>query len=128
MGIQQDIDDLLTLSRQLLQAIDDGDWEIYRQLCDDELTAFEPEAAGHLVEGMQFHRYYFELDGNAPLQSTISSPSVRVWGDIGLVTYVRLIQTVDSAGAPHTAAAEETRVWRRHDGGWRHVHFHRSNN
>ena len=27
------------------------------------LTAFEPEALGHLVEGLAFHRFYFELGG-----------------------------------------------------------------
>ena len=45
---------LLQLSRQLLDAIDAGDWETYTALCDPTLTAFEPEAVGHLVAGMPF--------------------------------------------------------------------------
>lgn len=29
-------------------------------------------------------------------------------------------------GAPVTVQAEETRVWEKKDGGWIHVHMHRS--
>lgn len=35
---------LLKLSKDLLQAIADHDWDKYSELCDDSLTAFEPEA------------------------------------------------------------------------------------
>jgi hypothetical protein len=36
--------ELLQLSRDLLQSIADLDWDRYHELCDDSLTAFEPEA------------------------------------------------------------------------------------
>lgn len=29
-------------------------------MCDPAVTAFEPEALGNLVEGLDFHRFYFE--------------------------------------------------------------------
>lgn len=29
-------------------------------MCDPGMTAFEPEALGNLVEGLEFHRFYFE--------------------------------------------------------------------
>lgn len=32
----------------------------FRKICDPGLTSFEPEALGNLVEGMDFHRFYFE--------------------------------------------------------------------
>lgn len=32
----------------------------YRRICDPGLTSFEPEALGNLVEGMDFHKFYFE--------------------------------------------------------------------
>lgn len=32
----------------------------YRRLCDPHLTAFEPEAIGNLVEGLEFHKFYFD--------------------------------------------------------------------
>ena len=46
---------LSLLNTQLLDAIDNGDLETYRELCDPSLTAFEPEALGNLVEGLNFH-------------------------------------------------------------------------
>lgn len=36
---------------------------IFRKICDPHLTAFEPEALGNLVEGMDFHKFYFD-NGN----------------------------------------------------------------
>lgn len=32
----------------------------YSKICDPHLTAFEPEAMGNLVEGMDFHKFYFD--------------------------------------------------------------------
>lgn len=32
----------------------------FRKICDPGLTSFEPEALGNLVEGTDFHRFYFE--------------------------------------------------------------------
>ena len=32
----------------------------FRKLCDTNITAFEPEALGNLVEGIEFHRFYFD--------------------------------------------------------------------
>ena len=52
---------LLAASARLLAAIDAGDWQTYADLCDERLTCFEPEAAGHLVEGLPFHKFYFDL-------------------------------------------------------------------
>ena len=31
-----------------------------RKICDPGLTSFEPEGLGNLVEGMDFHRFYFD--------------------------------------------------------------------
>lgn len=44
------------LSAQLLM----NSFSCCRKICDPGLTAFEPEALGNLVEGMDFHRFYFE--------------------------------------------------------------------
>ena len=120
--------ELIQLTEQLLHSIASGDWETYERLCDPALTAFEPEACGHLVEGMDFHRFYFELDrGESPQQTTLVQPQVRMLGDdVGIVCYNRLIQSVDHHGQPSSTCTEETRVWQRQDGQWKHVHFHRS--
>jgi hypothetical protein len=122
------IAELLDLNQQLLDSIATGDWETYTALCDETLSAYEPEACGHLVEGMDFHRFYFELDGDAgPVNTTMSMPHVRLLSDdVAVICCQRLVQRLDASGAPITAASEETRVWERQDGSWQHVHFHRS--
>jgi calcium/calmodulin-dependent protein kinase (CaM kinase) II len=54
------------------------------------------------------------------------APHVRILGDVAIVACVRLTQRTAPDGSPTTQAFEETRVWRKQDGRWRHVHFHRS--
>src|SRR5438067_7287332 len=119
-------DELLRLNQQLLDCIAEGDWATYQELCDPSLTALEPESHGQLVEGLAFHRFYFDLGGiRGRHQTTMVSPHVRVMGDVAVVAYARLVQRLGDAGAT-TAASAETRVWQRRDGKWRHVHFHRT--
>ena len=118
--------ELLELNQRLLDAIASADWETYEQLCDPQLTAFEPEAAGQRVEGLPFHRFYFDLGGDDRTRTTMVDPRVRWLGtDAAVVTFVRLTQRVGLDG-PSTQACEETRVWERRDGRWWHIHFHRS--
>ncbi len=119
--------ELLRLSQQLLDAIAHGDWATYVELCDPSLTAFEPEALGRLIEGLEFHGFYFKLSGGqGKPQNSICNPHVRIMGDVAIVAYYRLTQYVDGDGHPGTRGTEETRIWQRHEGRWRHVHFHRS--
>jgi len=33
---------------------------VYRKLVDPQLTCFEPETCGNLIEGLDFHRFYFD--------------------------------------------------------------------
>ena len=118
---------LRDLTEQLLAAIDRGDWETYQQMCDPTLSAFEPEATGHLVEGMEFHETYFANPAKSTLRkSIIRSPHLRLLGDTAVVSYVRLMQSVSADGQHSTSSFEETRVWQQIEGTWKHVHFHRS--
>ncbi len=48
------------MTEQLLEAINTGDFETYSKLCDPQITAFEPAALGNLVEGVDFHKFYFD--------------------------------------------------------------------
>jgi ketosteroid isomerase-like protein len=121
------VDELLQLNQRLLDSIAKADWATYEELCDPSLTAFEPEARGQLVEGLEFHRFYFHLGGaKGSHNTTMCSPRVRVIGDAAIITYVRLNQRTVADGSPISAAVEETRVWQKNDGRWKHVHFHRS--
>jgi calcium/calmodulin-dependent protein kinase (CaM kinase) II len=119
---------LLNLTKSLLDAIAGGNWSVYEELCDPSLTCYEPEAVGNLVEGMDFHRFYFEQSSSESVRknTTMSFPHVRIMGDVAVVSYLRLTQTQVAGEPPTTARAEETRVWQRQDGQWKHVHFHRS--
>lgn len=121
--------ELLELSQKLLHSIDTGDWATYVSLCDASITCFEPEALGHLVTGLPFHKFYFDLPATATKpakQSSIASPHVRLIGETAVVTYVRLVQKLDGGGSPLSTAAMETRIWQKTSGGWKHVHFHRT--
>jgi ketosteroid isomerase-like protein len=119
--------EVLEANRKLLATIDKGDWSAYAALCDESITCFEPEANGHLASGLPFHKYYFDLPGSpTPRLSSIASPHVRMLGETGaVVSYVRLVQKLVD-GSPVTVASDETRVWQKTAGGWKHVHFHRS--
>jgi calcium/calmodulin-dependent protein kinase (CaM kinase) II len=120
-------EELLDLTRRLLDSIMSGDWQTYAELCDETLTAFEPESAGQLVHGLAFHKYFFDLGvGTTPRAATICSPHVRVMGDSAVVSYGRLNQSLSADGRPVTSSVYETRVWQKMAGRWKHVHFHRS--
>ena len=120
--------EILTLNQRLLDAIAGGDWAVYESLCSPDLTCFEPETLGHLVEGMAFHKYYFDLGpGSGSRNVTMATPHVRLVGDdAAIVAYTRLVQRLDANGSPVTARVEETRVWQRALRSWKLVHIHRS--
>ena len=120
--------EILAVNQRLLESILAGDWKTYEELCDPSLSAFEPEGRGQLIEGMPFHRFYFDLGGaSGPKLVSMASPHVRMLGDdAAVVSYVRLVQKLDAHSAPVTVTTEETRIWQRRDGRWKHVHFHRS--
>lgn len=121
------VQEILELSQRLLECIASGDWNTYQELCDPSLTAFEPEGRGQLVEGLTFHRFYFDRGGiKGSPQTTMVSPRVRIMGNVAVVAYVRLTQRTGIDGKAETSVCEETRVWQRFEGKWRHVHFHRS--
>ncbi|XP_069374076.1 calcium/calmodulin-dependent protein kinase type II subunit gamma-like isoform X9 [Paralichthys olivaceus] len=120
--------EIIKITEQLIEAINNGDFEAYTRICDPGLTSFEPEALGNLVEGMDFHKFYFEnlLSKNIkPVHTTLLNPHVHLIGeDAACIAYIRLTQFVDTTGHPRSSQSEETRVWHRRDGKWLNVHFH----
>ncbi|XP_043958883.1 calcium/calmodulin-dependent protein kinase type II subunit gamma isoform X12 [Gambusia affinis] len=120
--------EIIKITEQLIEAINNGDFDAYTRICDPGLTSFEPEALGNLVEGMDFHKFYFEnllSKNNKPVHTTLLNPHVHLIGeDAACIAYIRLTQFVDSTGRPRSSQSEETRVWHRRDGKWLNVHFH----
>ncbi|KAM9772900.1 calcium/calmodulin-dependent protein kinase type II subunit gamma isoform X9 [Syngnathus acus] len=120
--------EIIKITEQLIEAINNGDFDAYTRICDPGLTSFEPEALGNLVEGMDFHKFYFEnllSKNNKPVHTTLLNPHVHLIGeDAACIAYIRLTQFVDSGGRPRSSQSEETRVWHRRDSKWLNVHFH----
>uniref|UniRef100_A0AAY3ZXB7 calcium/calmodulin-dependent protein kinase n=1 Tax=Denticeps clupeoides TaxID=299321 RepID=A0AAY3ZXB7_9TELE len=120
--------EIIKITEQLIEAVNNGDFEAYTRICDPGLTSFEPEALGNLVEGMDFHKFYFEnllSKNNKPVHTTILNPHVHLIGeDAACIAYIRLTQYIDGQGRPRSCQSEETRVWHRRDSKWLNVHFH----
>ncbi|XP_034471037.1 calcium/calmodulin-dependent protein kinase type II delta 1 chain isoform X13 [Hippoglossus hippoglossus] len=122
--------EIIKVTEQLIEAINNGDFEAYTKICDPGLTSFEPEALGNLVEGTDFHRFYFEnalSKGKQPIHTILLNPHVHLIGDeAACIAYIRLTQYIDVGGMPRTMQSEETRIWHRRDSKWQNIHFHRS--
>lgn len=123
--------EILRLNQAMLESVVGGDWPSYAAHCSDDLSCFEAETLGVLVEGLPFHHYYFQLPApeppaNGPVQVSMARPHLRWLGEDAVVlSYTRLTQRLCD-GTPTTSSCCETRIWQRLDGGWRQVHVHRS--
>ena len=123
--------EILAINQAMLESVAAGDWENYSQVCSPEISCFEAESKGHLVEGHAFHRYYFDLASQSPnaptpVNVTMARPHLR-WlsDDAVVVSYTRLTQTIHN-GEPVTSRCCETRIWQQSEGTWLQVHVHRS--
>ncbi|XP_073762545.1 calcium/calmodulin-dependent protein kinase type II delta 1 chain isoform X6 [Danio rerio] len=130
INIQSRKQEIIKVTELLIEAINNGEFEAYTKICDPGLTSFEPEALGNLVEGTDFHRFYFENSlskGHKPIHTILLNPHVHLIGeDAACIAYIRLTQYMDVNNMPRTMQSEETRVWHRRDGKWQNIHFHRS--
>lgn len=57
-----------------------------RKICDPHLTAFETEALGNLIEGMDFHKFYFE-NGTIDFQFNNSISFSNVYPSLNRMDY-----------------------------------------
>lgn len=120
--------EIIRLTQELITSITSSDYATYTKLVDPRLTAIEPESHGNLVEGMEFHKFYFDnYNRKSPTNTTILSPNVHILApNAACISYTRLTQVIRPDGSPETVLSEETRVWQRKNGNWVNVHFHRS--
>jgi hypothetical protein len=124
---------VLSINQELLDSIATGDYDVYKDLCADDLSCFEPESSGMFVEGLDFHKYYFDLGSKMdkpmiiPKNITMSNPHIRWLGqEAVVVSYTRVDQTLTEGGQPITETMSETRIWEVRDSALVHVHFHKS--
>ncbi|KAF4084975.1 hypothetical protein AMELA_G00112280 [Ameiurus melas] len=112
--------EIIKITEQLIEAVNNGDFEAYTRICDPGLTSFEPEALGNLVEGMDFHKFYFEnllSKNNKPVHTTILNPHVHLIGeDAACIAYIRLTQYIDSQGRPRTCQSTSCTLTVKHAG------------
>jgi len=136
--------EIIKVTEQLLSALTSGDFDTFNRLCDPKITCFEPESLGNLVEGMDFHKFYFDnwkltrsdtvvTKINTPprshINTTVLHPTVHLMSDdAACIAYIRLTQYMDRDSTAKTVQHEETRVWNRKNGKWVNVHCHRSIN
>jgi|AntRauTorckE5430_2_1112549.scaffolds.fasta_scaffold06381_3 calcium/calmodulin-dependent protein kinase (CaM kinase) II len=124
--------EVLEANQQVLDSIASGRYEIYKQLCGEDLTCFEPESNNMLVEGLSFHKFYFDLAPEVHEQNskiwniTMSNPHIRWVGkECVIVSYMRVDQVLQD-DVPVTKVMSETRVWEVRDGNLVNCHFHKS--
>ena len=123
--------EILAINQAMLESVAAGDWENYSQVCSPEISCFEAESEGHLVEGHAFHHYYFALESQnqktpTPVNVTMARPHLRWLSDNAVVvSYTRLTQKIHN-GEPITTRCCETRIWQQREGTWLQVHVHRS--
>lgn len=128
--------EIIKVTEQLLSALTSGDFDTFSKLCDPKITCFEPESLGNLVEGMDFHKFYFDNlvtkmagPNRSHINTTVLHPTVHLMNDdAACIAYIRLTQFMDRDGTAKTVQHEESRVWHRKNGRWVNVHCHRSIN
>jgi ketosteroid isomerase-like protein len=124
-------EEILAINQKLLNSIASGDYKTYDSLCADDITCIEEESNNSVVAGKQFHKFYFDMpksDGGKFVQTAMANHHVRILGDgtVGILSYIRLTQSIKEDGSPTTSQASETRIWEKRNGTWIHTHFHRS--
>ncbi len=122
--------ELLELTHRILTAIHSGDIDTYRDLSVPDLSCYETDVTSYRIDTLEFH---LDMMKSMKERGTYGSlvrfdmltPRVQIYGDMGIVTYTRLMTY---AGESERAfrTFNETRVFARLDGAWKMVHFHRS--
>ncbi|KAF4802741.1 Calcium/calmodulin-dependent protein kinase type II subunit delta [Turdus rufiventris] len=109
--------EIIKVTEQLIEAINNGDFEAYTQSkCD--FSRVYPVCVSPVA---------LSKANTKPIHTIILNPHVHLVGeDAACIAYIRLTQYMDGSGMPKTMQSEETRVWHRRDGKWQNVHFHRS--
>ncbi len=118
---------LLSLTRELLQAMFARDAEAYKTRCVSDMSAWEWYIAPYRVDGVEFHLTLIEGGGNgAPSRIDLLTPRVQMYGDAAIVTYTLLKTTLTETQPPEFARVNETRVFVKQDGAWKMAHLHKS--
>ena len=64
MALSDRDQEILAINQAMLESVANGDWSRYAGFCAADLSCFEAETNGHLVEGLPFQQYYSNLHHN----------------------------------------------------------------
>ena len=121
-----DADDVLAITRQMLDAMYTADPEVHRRHCTEDMSSFEWYIAPYRIDGLEFHLDLIKAGGNGtPTRLDLLTPRVQVYGDTAIVNYT-LLKTMAVDGKAEFSRMNETRVFVRQDGVWKMVHLHKS--
>jgi len=123
-------EEVLTITRQMLDAMYTADPEVHRQHCAEDMSSYEWYIAPNRIDGLEFHLKLIEGGGNgAPSRLDLLTPRVQVYGDTAIVNYTLLKTVFPGPGIlmpPDFSTINETRVFVKLDGVWKMVHLHKS--
>ncbi|MCL5283581.1 MAG: nuclear transport factor 2 family protein [Armatimonadetes bacterium] len=122
--------EIIEVTRTILEAIQNGDSQKYADLCDPSLTAFETDVGPHRIDGVDFHRDTINAMHASAAHRTlvhyeILHPLVHLFSDGAIIVYTRLM-TYQTNDRIEFQAWNETRAYRKLKDGWKMIHFHRS--
>lgn len=123
-----EINSILDLTQKLLDSIAKKDWESYINLIDEKVTSIEPDSSNNFIEGMDYHKFYFDLPNGRIniIKENIIQPNLRIYGEMAIICYKRLTQIFTDDKRCESKCCSETRIWRKTGNNWKLVHTHRS--
>ncbi len=112
-------------TENILKSIYEGNIKAYKNLARNDLTSFEPETLGSLVQGLSFHLFLMENEKFPKLRYEVINPIYRTFGDFAYAAYTLLITKIVDDQVTFSKI-NETRIFCKENGCWKMVHFHRS--
>ena len=120
-------DEVLTITRQMLDAMYSGNPEVHRTHSAEDMSSYEWYIAPQRIDGLEFHLALIEAGGNGTSSHLdMLTPRVQVYGDTAVVNYTLLKTTLGEGVPPQFSTMNETRVFVKLDGVWKMVHLHKS--
>ena len=120
-------DEVLDITRQMLDAMYSGNPEVHRKHSAEDMSSYEWYIAPQRIDGLEFHLALIEAGGNGTSSRLdMLTPRVQVYGDTAIVNYTLLKTTMSESSPPQFSTMNETRVFVKLDAVWKMVHLHKS--
>jgi len=120
-------DEVLTITRQMLDAMYSGNPEVHRTHSAEDMSSYEWYIAPQRIDGLAFHLALIEAGGNGTSSRLdMLTPRIQVYGDTAIVNYTLLKTAISETTPPQFSTINETRVFVKLDGVWKMVHLHKS--